>query len=402
MRDVHRFGADYLMQQGYDVELWTVYEKNVTRKRSSDSYYIGDNWKKINKKKFQVYVEDDVCADTVFFVIGGMYKFLPVLLRQKRDYAYIMVATPVYELDSGALHGNVDGMTRWQKLKKYITIYGIEYVLGMVSRQLVDEMWRNSRNRGIYEYIRDNYRKVDNYLIAVANSEGEKVIPDFMRPDAVKIHSYDYDRYIELERRNLTESIEHIVFIDQGFADLHLDMLDSKEYNAFKKKDSRELLRKQLNRCFSLLEDYYELPVVIAAHPHVIYQGTFEGRKLVFGKTEELVKNARFVVMHMSTAVSFVVLYNKPALVVYNDSFMKMKFGMDIQENCRLLGYEAVNLDSDRTSIESLNEHIMINKHLYEEYKKRFLMGDNDEYDEKLVIEVIEKNFLNRREIIDG
>ncbi|MES2770828.1 MAG: hypothetical protein V4623_02450 [Pseudomonadota bacterium] len=80
-----------------------------------------------------------------------------------------------------------------------------------------------------------------------------------------------------------------------------------------------------LHRFFSLIESRYGLEVVIATHPKARYlDNEYRGRKLIHGKTPELVKDAELVLCHASTSVSYAVLNRKPLWLIYTDEMARL------------------------------------------------------------------------------
>ena len=78
----------------------------------------------------------------------------------------------------------------------------------------------------------------------------------------------------------------------------------------------------QLDDLFNVLERKYNMPVVVAGHPHKEYsEDNFYGRRLVFNSTCELVRDAAIVILTTSTAMSFAVLYDTPVLKICNSQF---------------------------------------------------------------------------------
>lgn len=74
---------------------------------------------------------------------------------------------------------------------------------------------------------------------------------------------------------------------------------------------------KGINRFFDYVEDKLNLPVIIAAHPrsrYDIHKNFFNNRKLIKGKTINLVAHSRFVLTHATTSINFAVLYKKPII----------------------------------------------------------------------------------------
>ncbi len=81
---------------------------------------------------------------------------------------------------------------------------------------------------------------------------------------------------------------------------------------------------KSLNRFFDLIEKFYDIKIVIAAHPKANYDSkTFEDRETYRLQTAELVKDAEFVLTHQSTSLSYAVLNLKSVLFIYNDEMIK-------------------------------------------------------------------------------
>ena len=68
----------------------------------------------------------------------------------------------------------------------------------------------------------------------------------------------------------------------------------------------------EMNSFFDLIEDKYNLEVVIAAHPSANYIGNeFNDRKIIENRTRELVRSSEFVLSHHSNSISYAILYNK-------------------------------------------------------------------------------------------
>lgn len=134
-------------------------------------------------------------------------------------------------------------------------------------------------------------------------------------------HSRDYDLYKEIINDN--SSIvqgKYVVFLDQhltrhsDFLRAGVSTLDEKTYF------------ENLNAFFQTVEEKHGLKVVIALHPRADedYGKLFGDRLCVKSKTEWLVKDAEFVIMHYSTAINFAILFKKPIIFVYNQDFQKL------------------------------------------------------------------------------
>ena len=101
-----------------------------------------------------------------------------------------------------------------------------------------------------------------------------------------------------------------------------------------------------------MLERKHGLRVVIAAHPKAKYSAsTFEGREAHRLITAELVKDAEYVICHLSTAVSYAVLNMKPLVFIYTDD-MARTYRTNLMRSIRrcaaYLGAPVYNIDSVR------------------------------------------------------
>jgi len=140
----------------------------------------------------------------------------------------------------------------------------------------------------------------------------------------IKAHSLDYDLYLEEEKvsNNHQSNEEYILFIDE-FGPYHPDIL----FNENRKPDVKsKTYFSDINIFFNRLECETGIMVLIAAHPRSDYTNIgnpYGKRKIISGETIKLVKNAKFVVAHASTAISFAVLYNKPIILLSSPDYSK-------------------------------------------------------------------------------
>ncbi|MFA4979142.1 hypothetical protein D3C81_866020 [compost metagenome] len=183
----------------------------------------------------------------------------------------------------------------------------------------------------------------------------------------IAINSHDYDTALE----NLSETpiIEgkFCLFLDE-YLPLHPDFkllgiksVDADEYYA------------TLNRFFDVIEEKYQLQIVIAAHPKAeMYKSKnpFNGRKVVFGKTSQLTRDCEFVLAHISTSQSFAVLNKKPVITLTTEAIKKVMPQYDhfIAHFSVKLNSSFINIDhysSSDVKIDKVDEQIY-NAYLYD------------------------------------
>jgi hypothetical protein len=144
-------------------------------------------------------------------------------------------------------------------------------------------------------------------------------------------HALDFDIYLDCKERAVPESSGgDIVFLDEAFP-LHPDWFTTgAPVNPY--PEPREYYR-ELDRMLAIIESRARRHVVIAAHPRVDYGSSpdfFNGRRVVQGKTAELVAGASLVLAHGSTSVNFAVLFGKPVVFLMPEKVRRGFYGRRI------------------------------------------------------------------------
>lgn len=168
---------------------------------------------------------------------------------------------------------------------------------------------KNALTRDVYSYLEYQHAKFD-YILGAKN----------YFPEATKhfqhIHNLKYDEYLKSEEEEPVVDFKYILFMDAGLA--HLPNVSGRE-NSINKTEYLE----DMNRLFDRLENEYNLPVIIAAHPKSGYlENDFNGRKIILYKTPALLKYAEFVLAHYSTSLIDLVLQKKPVVFLYSEAYM--------------------------------------------------------------------------------
>ena len=177
---------------------------------------------------------------------------------------------------------------------------------------------------------------------------------------------------------------KYAVFIDE-----YLPFAHDYVYMGLKSPVTPEGYYSLLCKFFSRVEKETGFEVVIAAHPSSMYEkypDYFEGRRVIRGKTNSLIRDSEFVLMHFSTSISFVVLYNKPVLFFVTKDIEKSKID---------IGYvQAFSLELNKGYIsidESYNinwdKELTIDKEAYANYKEKYIKREGTE--EKLFWQIV-------------
>lgn len=160
----------------------------------------------------------------------------------------------------------------------------------------------------------------------------------------VPINHPDYEAYIKTKR--VEKRDDFIVFLDVFFP-LHPDFSHMVKVNGIS-AETLKTYRDSLNSFFKRIEDAYNLPIVIAAHPKADYTGEeFQNREIMKGGTADLVRKAAAVVLHSSNSVSYAILNDKPFELITNNDYCKVSYLNNVQKKLAwVLGKQIYNIDS--------------------------------------------------------
>jgi len=176
--------------------------------------------------------------------------------------------------------------------------------------------------------------------------------------------------------KNNNKKNKYILFLDSG-------LLGNSDFTLFSVNlpfDKKEYVQK-LKNFFSILEKKYNLKTIISPHPKTNLRElkkNFKKFKVIPGQTEKLIANSQFVVMHKSTAVSYVVLNQKPLILITFDKIKDIWYGKDITNLKKLLGVKELNLDRFK---EEKNICFTFNKIKYKNYIHNFIKSENVLYE---------------------
>ncbi len=199
-----------------------------------------------------------------------------------------------------------------------------------------------------------------------------KSVPAYYISDkttVINTHSMDYDRYLEMDPSKpayLDKLSKYCVFIDEYFP-FHPDYVVA----GVKPPCTENKYYPSLNKFFDYVEKKFNLPVIIAAHQRADYNShpkAYPYRTIISGQTNYLVRDAEFVIMHSSTAISYAALFKKAILFITTDELKENNDGLYDDAICtfaRFFGKAPINTDGDYSS---LCEIPAIDEKLYDKY----------------------------------
>ncbi len=385
LRDHHRYGGEYLQENGYNVEIWHVITDRTISFEDEKRMYKGDNLFHYSWRDFRDQVEKN--ADAVF-----------ILQTYDRYYVYLK-----------------------NKGCEVIVMSGLGAMIPRAQPKKVDRSLRGGlrrwKNRGIIKSIKlkvrfrkeqKEKRYYDSYvpknppdLIVTASHYTRNSYFHRNEPEEriLYIHSQDYDRFIEANRATDKNPGGYILYIDSTYTGNAYDTAMT-GISPGPEKHAEEYQR-QLETVFEKMEEHFGMPVVISGHPHTIYpENAYSGREITFYKTCEQVRDAEYVIMQMSTAVSFPLLYDKPILMVANDYFRAQDDSRAdlyewMEKSAYYLGIGFINMSNPDELEKPWEKCVPADKNGRKDYIEKYLI-DSDKT-EKTIIEYLEEEYLSKR-----
>ena len=235
----------------------------------------------------------------------------------------------------------------------------------------VKSLFRGSLIRKIVflYYIKILKIKIDKYMM-LGGVKSDKT----RDPSIVKIwtHALDYDIFLEQNRvLNRDKNSGFCLYLDE-YIPYHPDFKKigiDKKYSAI-----ADSYYQKMNSFFDKIEKAYNLKVIIAAHPRAEYNklgDVWNGRKIIFGKSIELVKDSDFCMMHASTSINFAILYKKPIL------FLSLKeleplYGSFIDSFSKEVANSKIFID-DEFDKKHIDNSLIIDDNMYDKYKENYI-----------------------------
>jgi hypothetical protein len=188
------------------------------------------------------------------------------------------------------------------------------------------------------------------------------------------IHTLDYDIYLD-DKESVQGGAKMAIFLD-AYVPFHPDNIHAGINSPVTPDEYYPLLCK----FFNYVEEELGLNVVIAAHPRSHYDKLpdfFQGRKVIRGKTIELVKDSKLVILHDSTAINFSVLYKKPMIFITMDRFEKTEGGCYISKFASYFKKKSINIS--RNAGIDLERELFVYEEGYAKYKHDFIKTEGTE-----------------------
>lgn len=207
--------------------------------------------------------------------------------------------------------------------------------------------------------------------VAFVAGEAWKGDPRFLSARRhIPAHSFDYEVFRTLRASEDRAAVPYAVYLDEKIAGHE----DNEELGLPEPANAADFYP-ALRHFFDAFESSTGMKVVVAAYPSVDIETCrelFGERRILRGRTAELVRDASLVFAHASTAISYAVLWRKPLSFLTSNSIQSSWYQPWIDAPRVLLGAQIISIDA-RFPDCSAADWLKIDAVAYTRYEQRFL-----------------------------
>ncbi len=337
-RDYDRFGVALLQKNGFSVDIWEitpVLHQEILGRLDISQRVTCENFTLFSDIKSLKDAINSLDRSTiVHLLIPFTYQTLPIF----------------FALSKKGIYTSTTSLGAVPVPKVYETEHWVSRLL-FKGKSIFRYSVKRNFSTVVNQFLLKNYRLFGLKPLTICLAGGTKstnpLLLQFPHDSSTKIvwgHSFDYDYYLILREELVDSEEDYGVFIDQNLP-FHPEHL----YCDIIRVTSPEDYYPVINSFFSRLEQECKCPIIIAAHPTTNPESAelyFHGRKIVYGNTARLIRNARFVLTHDSTALNFALLFKKPLLFFTTNALEQSIIQQDIDMIAGLLKKEPVNANT--------------------------------------------------------
>ena len=217
-----------------------------------------------------------------------------------------------------------------------------------------------------------------NYIF-IAGSECKNNIFNYCKEKCIKIiegHSWDYSQILNNKER-INYPPNYAVYLDAPGPKFLSDSFIYKE----KHSETINHFYPSLDNFLSHIEHELKLKVVVAPHPKTKILNRsplFNFRKVISGRTHDLIKNSKIILTRNSTAVCFAAYYNKPIILFYTDESAQSISYRSSLDLAKSLKVELININKlDQINFKKI---FKINRKIYKKYLHNFCTSKKNKF----------------------
>ncbi len=373
---------EYLKQLGITIHicLYCKKEEYSTFNATNNPEYLGSDFDIIHSyNKFEKYIKR-FSNDSVFiFNVWLSPSIWYTLAKHKCNYIVIGPRTghPIAHDLSNDSWSIPRYLPQKSIIHRIVELIPHPYLFIQLSLSKLLNLKRDKLNKLSISDIANKYPP--KYVLVDTQYDKDYFLPEFLKnKNLVYVPSVDYNKYLHQIINSPKESAEFILYVHSGILFNMRGFADrDRLLSVFSNNDIRKKYMQNLEDLFDKMENYFNLPIIIAAHPNVNFEGyTFGNRKIIYGNTCELVQKCFMYIGPASTAASFAVLFNKRLLIIYCNAEKEsddLRFHEYYEPLLQELQIPGGNLDDHNFMENPWNYSPFISEHVRNSYIDKYL-----------------------------
>lgn len=206
-----------------------------------------------------------------------------------------------------------------------VSIMGFQYSMAYCQPYLsqwnsdsLKNYWKKRKPDYVNAILNAFFPPTFNFIAAPASYKEFPSVWGIRKQNNIMLHTLDYDVYLKIKedgKRLIKE--KYILFVDESYV-AHYDYQIFGVNSPFKKPEDYYV---PVRSFFDYIEQLFGYRVVIAEHPRAHYPDSsiYGNREMIRGQTARLVRDAEMVLCHTSTAIDYIILFQKKFLILYLD-----------------------------------------------------------------------------------
>ncbi|MCX5782672.1 MAG: hypothetical protein NT145_08280 [Elusimicrobia bacterium] len=366
-RDYKRFGIEILQQNGFKVEVWDLSPVFYPKMNLIPPDPVEFHGLRIFKNKAEVntalkeLTSDDMII--TWFVYPRFFWLYKGISRSKARYSsMVLVSVPPY-------YGEGNSPAKKSLFNR---------ILNVLKRpqQLISKIiFIKNKIFTSIPYKCLSIKPIAFWFAAVADNLKTNLFPCDKTTKVVFLHVFDYDLYLEKQKKISVNYENNAVFLDL-YAPFHED----NDICGLPQLITAEKYYPSLCKFFDYVEKEQSTKVDIAAHPRSHYNDHpdyFNKRTLRVGQTIEMVRDAKFVITHDSASFNFAIMYYKPMIFIITEEMVRNNLTAMVYNMASWFGKKPINIDKPYCI--DWEKELTVNKLQYDKYIKTFIKTEGTE-----------------------
>ena len=312
-----KINLEWFLNKGIETEFWNLSGINYSKSNIKIYFSLGYNYKYnfINEKKF--YNKKDVIKNiqtedknTFFCSIDfGDHDHFWILRQFKKNNLNYFVGFRTNSYWNQAF----ENKNFFEKIKQYV-----KSIINTIKGYSFFRIFNLMRRLKKIIYKKTDYYQKPLFVVGSGTSGREMLLTITQAQEFLSVPSPDV--LWKASKREI--DYDYGVFVDDTIfhsPDLALNFNITNRFS----NDKLEIYKKNINRCFKLIEDTLNIKIVVGASGKYDYKNNnpYDSRPIIYNKTNQLLQHSKIAIGHNSNGLYQAVIDLKPTIMLVDDIF---------------------------------------------------------------------------------